>query len=161
MGAGADGVAGGAGDGVGAGAGLGVGAGFGTGRGATGVRDGVTCAGRNTTVEAWPAVCVAAKLVVRACTNVLRAECCWCCCAGAASVGRWSVLPCDDGGASTARGTPPGSLVKDGRVSPAVMAPVISAAARTRAQTLMFLPSVADNPFEGCIGSGGVELKEV
>jgi hypothetical protein len=41
------------------------------------------------------------------------------------------------------------------------MPPVISAAARTRAQTLMFLPSVADNPFEGSIGSGGAQLKEV
>src|SRR5436305_12126293 len=39
--------------------------------------------------------------------------------------------------------------------------PVISAAARTRAQTLMFLPSGADNPFEGSIGSGDEELKGV
>ncbi len=60
----------------------------------------------------------------------------------------------------SARCVSPPSGSSAGSARTAAIAPVISAAASTRAQTLMFLPSIADNPSEGCIGSGSVELKE-
>jgi hypothetical protein len=40
-----------------------------------------------------------------------------------------------------------GSPTNAGNASATPIAPAISVAAKTRAQTLMFLPSIADNPY--------------
>src|SRR5437899_12858281 len=49
----------------------------------------------------------------------------------------------------TARWTSPPCFSRVGSETAAAIAPVVSAAARTRAQRLMLLPSEADKPFRG------------
>lgn len=148
----------GAGAGVGAGGGVGGVGGFGVGGGDFGFGEGAAGAvvGGGAAPDVWTAISAAGW--------VWRTEAWWAARGrrgGAGSGGSWTTRRSAGGGATSVRwGWAPRSSTA-GSESTEAIAPVISAAARTRAQTLMFLPSLADNPFEGCIGNGGAELKEV